>query len=57
MHRNAQEAQVLNFQNNFYSASACDEIMMEIESRKYLWKSNFEEINVIWQTSQENLFV
>jgi len=38
-----QRCQILNFQNTF--DSPCDEIRLEIQSRKYLRKSNLNEIN------------
>jgi hypothetical protein len=48
MHRNASEGQILDFQNTCTIDSACDEIRLEIQSRKCLRKSkhNLHEIHM-----------
>ena len=48
MHRNASDGQILDFQNTCTIDSACDEIRLEIQSRKCLRKSkhNLHEIHM-----------
>jgi hypothetical protein len=43
MHRNAPGVQILDFKNTF--DSVCDEIRLEIQSRKFLRKHNLNEIS------------